>query len=196
MIPVVLGDAETLAMDDSRFEGELPAALEAVPLDLRQGRFVRRREWRVDAGWSHRMRLYAIAALIMLALVPVVRFCRIAYDAHHFTMEARRVARLALGRESLPDDPRLALREKLAGLRGPGFGFSASASTLFGAVAHTPNVELSGLAFDQGGMITANVSSSNPADIADLVRRIGQGGLTVEVTQGSVRGSSVLQVHP
>jgi general secretion pathway protein L len=196
MVPIILGDVETLSMDDARFEAELPAALEALPLDLRQGRFVRRREWRVDAGWWRRMRLYAIAALIMLALVPVVRLGRIAYDAHHFTAEAQRLARLALGRESLPDDPRIALQQKLAGLRGPGLGFSSSAAILFGAIAHTPNVELSGLVFDQNGMITADVSSSNPADLADLVRRIGQGGLTVETIPGSVRGSSVLQVHP
>jgi general secretion pathway protein L len=196
MIPIVLDGVETLSMDDARFEAELPVALETLPLDLRQGRFGRRRQWRVEAAWWHRMRRYAIAALIMLALVPVARFGRIAYDEHHFTLESRRVARLALGRESLPDDPRVALQQKLTGLRGPGLGFSMSASILFGAVAQTPNVELSGLAFDQSGTMTANVSSSKPADLADLVRRIGQSGLTVEAMPGAVRGSSVLQVHP
>jgi general secretion pathway protein L len=196
MIPVVLGDVETVSIDDAAFEAGLPAALVSLPIDLRQGRFVRRREWRVDANWWHRMRGYAIAVLIVLALVPVVRLGRIAYDTHHFTTEARRVARLALGRESLPDDPRVALRQRLEGLRGPGLGFTPSATILFGAIARTPNVELTGLTFDPSGMLIANVNASNPADLADLVQRIGQGGMMVETIAGSVRGSSVLQVHP
>lgn len=196
MVPAILGDIATEAMDDARFEAELPAALEALPLDLRQGRFIRRREWRVEAGWWHRMRQYAIAALILLALVPVVRLGRISYDAYRFDVEASRVARVALGRESLPDGPREALRQRLADLRGPGLGFSSTAAILFGAVAHTPNVELSGLVFDQNGMATADVTSSNPADLADLVRRIGQGGLTVETLPGAARGNAVLQAHP
>jgi general secretion pathway protein L len=195
LLPVLLEDAAVETMDDARFEAELPAALIAVPVDLRQGRFARRREWRVDAGWMRRMRLYAIAAVILLACIPIARLARVAYDGHHFYAEAQRVARLALGRESLPEDPRVALRQRLTDLRGPGMGFSVGAGTVFGAVARTPNIELSGLTFDQSGMITANVNSASPADLADLVRRIGQGGLVVEILPGGTRDSAIVQVR-
>lgn len=195
LVAAVLGDIPTEAIDEDRFEAELPAALMALPLDLRQGRFVRRREWRVDTGWRRRMTRYGVAAAILLALVPVARLARIAWDDHGFRSEARRVTRLALGRESLPDDPRDALQQALADVRGPGMGFSNAAATVFAGVRRTPNVELAGLVFDQSGALTVTVTASNSADLAMLVERIGQSGMVVETMPGAGRGSSVLRVR-
>ncbi len=195
LVPVVLGDTATEPMDEDRFEAELPAALMALPLDLRQGRFVRRREWRVDAGWRRRMTRYGIAAAILLALVPVARLGRIAYDDYQFRSEARRLTRLALGRESLPDDPREALQQALTDIRGPGMGFSNAAAMVFAGVRHTPNVELAGMVFDQTGAMTLTVTASNSADLAMLVQRIGESGMIVETMPGAGRGSSVLRLR-
>jgi general secretion pathway protein L len=195
LVPVVLADVPAEPMDEDRFEAELPTALLALPLDLRQGRFMRRREWRVDAGWRRRMVRYAAAAAILLLLVPVTRLARIAYDDHGFRSEARRITRLALGRESLPDDPREALQQALAGIRGPGMGFSNMAALVFAGVRQTPNVELAGMIFDQTGAMTVTVTASSPADLAMLVERIGQSGMVVEAMPGAGRGSSVLRLH-
>ena len=191
----VLGDSPREAIDDATFEAELPAALAMLDLDLRQGPWRRRRAWRVDAGWRTRMIRYAVAAAILVALIPVARLGRLAWDGHRLRGEAARVAQATLGLPERPVDPREVLQQRLERLQGPGMGFVDSAAVLFGAVRQTPNVELADLRFDETGMLTANVRANSSADLAELVRRIGSSGLVVETTAGAGQGISNVTVR-
>lgn len=191
---LIFDDEPVRPMDDAGFQAALPAALLKQPIDLRQGRAVRRSGWRGSAAWRRRMARYAVALLLLIALAPVARIGRMAFEAWRFESAALHVARRALGDPGLAGDPHAALRDRLIALHGPGMGFSAAAAVLFDAVARTPDVELSGLSFDRG-MIVAGVTSTGPADLARLVERIGQRGLIVETMPGAGRGSSVLRIR-
>lgn len=190
---VLLGDATIEAIDDARFEAELPAALLALPLDLRQGAWRRRQAWRVDGQWRRRMLRYTVAAAILFMLIPVARLGRLAWDAYRMHGEAAEVAQSALGSRDKPDDPRAALQHRLEELQGPGMGFVAGSAVLFGAVRQTPNVELADLTFGEDGTLLASVRSTSGADLAELVRRIGSSGLAVE-TSGNGQGTSSIRV--
>jgi general secretion pathway protein L len=190
----ILGDETTDSIDDAGFEAELPAALAMLPLDLRQGRFARRRIWRIDDSWKRRMKRLAIAAAILLVAIPVARLGRIAFDSWRIEREAGRVARLALGRESLPEGPHAAMTMKAEGLRGPGMGFPAGSAILFDAVRQTPNVSLIDLDFSTDGVLTASVSGTSPADVSALVARLSQSGLAIEATPGGDASRSVLRI--
>lgn len=191
----VLGDSPREAIEDTVFESELPAALATLDLDLRQGPWRRRRAWRVDAGWRNRMIRYAVAAAILVALIPVARLGRIAWEGHRLRGEAARVAQATLDLPEMPAYPREAMQRRLERLQGPGMGFVDGAAVLFGAVRQTPNVELADLRFDETGMLTANVRANSSADLAELVRRIGSSGLVVETGAGAGQGLSNLTVR-
>ena len=191
---IVIGDMPTEAMDDARFEAELPAALLALPVDLRQGAWRRRLIWRPDAAWRGRVVRYAVAAAILLALIPIARLGRISWDSHRLHREAASVAQQTLGLAEPPDDPRAAMRQRLDRLQGPGMGFVDGAAVLFGAVRETPNVQLGDLAFDESGTLTADVAGS-AADIAELVRRAGASGLEIETGAGAAQGTTSLRIR-
>ena len=190
----VLADQEVEPIDDAHFEAELPAALAALPLDLRQGVWRHRGAWRTDAGWRGRMIRYAIATAILLALIPVARLVRISWDSHRLHQEAGDVARTTLGLREAPEKPRAVLQQRLESLQGPGMGFVDGAAILFGAVRQTPNVELAEIGFDESGVLSARVRTTSTADLAELVRRIGSSGLVVE-TGGTSQGTSDIRVH-
>lgn len=191
---LLLGDTPVETMDDARFEAELPAALLALPLDLRQGAWRPRRVWGVDGKWRRRMLRYAVVAAILLALMPVARLGRFAWDASRLHGEAAEVAQSTLGTPTRPEDPRAALQQRLEGLQGPGMGFVDGSAVLFGAVRQTPNVELVDLVFGDGGTLTANVRSASAADLAELVRRIGSSGMVVEAS-GNGQGISSVRIR-
>lgn len=194
LVEAVLAGQEVEAMEDARFEAELPAALAALPLDLRQGVWRRRRAWQIDAGWRRRMIRYAIATAIMLTLIPVARLGRISWDGYQLRQEARDVARSTLGLSAAPQDPRAALQQRLERLQGPGMGLVDGAAILFGAVRETPNVELADVGFDNSGVLSARVRTTSAADLAELVRRIGSSGLVVE-TRGTGQGMADIRIH-
>ncbi|KRB85875.1 hypothetical protein ASE00_03705 [Sphingomonas sp. Root710] len=176
----VLAGQDVEPMDDVRFETELPAALATLPLDLRQGMWRRRRVWRGDSGWRQRMLRYALAAAVLLALIPVARLARISWDAHQLHREAGTVAQATLGLRERPQDPRAAMQQRVEQLQGPGMGFVDGAAVLFGAVRQTPNVELAEAGFDDQGILSARVRTASADDLAELMRRIGASGLVVE----------------
>ncbi|MET0376159.1 MAG: type II secretion system protein GspL [Rhizorhabdus sp.] len=190
----MLAGRDTEQMDDARFEAELPSALAALPVDLRQGVWRRRRGWRVDAGWRGRMIRYAVTAAILLALIPVARLARMNWDSHQMRLEAGNVARATLGLRDVPEDPRAVMRQRLERLQGPGMGFVDGAAILFGAVRQTPNVELADVRFDDSGVLSARVRSTSAADLAELVRRIGSSGLVVEAGAAG-QGTTDIRIH-
>ena len=191
---VLLEGEPSETIDDASFEAELPAALLALPIDLRQGAWRRRHVWRIDADWRQRMFRYGVAAAILLALIPVARLGRIAWDGYRLHREAAKVTKETLALSSEPIDPRLALQQRLERLQGPGMGFVDGAAVLFGAVRQTPNVELADLRFDETGMLSAHVTANSGADLAELVRRIGSSGLVVE-TSGTAQGTTSITVR-
>ena len=100
-----------------------------------------------------------------------------------------------LGLAEKPADPRLALQQRLDQLQGPGMGFVDGAAVLLGAIKQTPNVELADLRFDETGMLSAHISSTSAADLAELVRHIGSSGLVVEASGGGGPGMTTLTVR-
>jgi general secretion pathway protein L len=191
---VLLGEEAVEAIDDIRFEAELPATLPALPLDLRQGAWSRRRTLRVDPDWRRRMDRLAIAAAILIALIPVARLGRIVWDGYRLRSEAASVAQKTLGLSDRPSDPRALLRARLERLQGPGMGLVDGAAVLFSSVRETPNVELGELRFDESGTLSANITTASAADLAGLVQRIGSSGLVVEIS-GSGRGTTSIRIH-
>lgn len=157
---VLTGDQPVEEIGDARFEAALPILLDALPIDLRQGPFARRRRLRIDAGWGRRVALFALAALALTLLIQVTLILRYTFAAERLETE---LAALETGQGPAP---------------APGFG--PVASRLFEAVRATPNVQLARIEYRPDGSLAASLTADSPATIAAFRARAEAGGLSVE----------------
>jgi len=195
---ILLGGRTAVPVDQDAFAAGLGTALEQAPLDLRQGPFGRRRDWRVAPARARRLAVLAAALLLVSLAVQVAAIARYSLAADAADAETRRI-----GAAALPRSPGAAsgtaLAQRLTELRGGGAGFGATAGALFGAVRATPNVELSGLAFSPDGLLRATVQADSPAAIEALRQRVETSGFSAEATPprtGGGRQVADLNVRP
>jgi general secretion pathway protein L len=177
----------------------LAEGLAQVPLDLRQGPFARRRDWRVAPARARRLAVLAAALMLVSLAVQIVAIARYSFAADAAEAETRRIAAAALPRSPGIADPDAALTQRLAELQGGGAGFSATAGALFEAVKATPNVELSALAFAPDGVLRATAQADSPAALEALRQRIEAGGFAAEAgppRSGGGRRVTDLMVRP
>ena len=182
--------AETI--DGGDVERGLGEALAAMPVDLRQGGFAKRRRWRIDRALVRRLAMIAGGILVATLLIQAVLILRYNLDADRLDRETEAVALRALPRGGNLVDPSARLAERLAGLRGGGLGFSTTAALFIGAVRDTPNIEVGSLAFDRAGSLRATVLGSSAADLGALEGRIEARGLSVD--SGEVRSGGGRQI--
>ncbi|HEX6376531.1 MAG TPA: type II secretion system protein GspL [Allosphingosinicella sp.] len=177
-----LGDLLLAGRGAVAVEGDagLVEALAEAPLDLRQGPFGRRRDWRVAPARARRLAVLAAALLLVSFAVQVAAIARYSFAADAAEAEARRVAAAALPRSPGLADPEGALAQRLAELRGGGAGFGATVGALFDAVKTTPNVELSALAFAPDGRLRTTVQADSPEAIEALRQRVEASGFAAE----------------
>jgi general secretion pathway protein L len=157
---LVIGDAIVEEVSEEAFEAGLAAALADPVLNLRQGPFARRRQWKVDRRNLRRMGLLAAALALVSLVLQIATILRYRFDADRLEAEAA-----ALG-------PPATARSR------PGFG--ALAPLLFEAVRSTPNLELTRLEYRPDGSLGATVSVDSPATLAAFRARAEASGLSVE----------------
>lgn len=167
------------------------AALDSPELDLRQGEFAKRRRFRID--WAHvrRLALLGGAVAAVTLLIAVVQIVRYGSGANALDAEAQAVARTVA--PGAGGNAVSAMQARLAGRRGAGLGFTATAGALLSAIQSVPNVELSSLSFEADGMLRATVLAPGAAEAEALRARIRSTGLGVEATPftqeaGRIRG--------
>lgn len=167
-------------VESAAFGPGLADALEQAPLDLRQGPFARRRDWRVAPARARRLALLTAALLMVSLAVQVAAIARYNFAADDAEAQTRQVAAAALPRSPGLTDPEAQLTRRLAELRGGGAGFGATAGALFEAVKATPNVELTALAFAPDGTLRATAQADSPAAIEALRQRVESSGFAAE----------------
>jgi general secretion pathway protein L len=157
---LLVGEAAVEEIGEEAFEAGLAAALADPVLNLRQGPFAKRRQWRIETGRLRRLALLAAALAFVSLVVQIATIMRYSFDADRLEAEAA-----ALG------GPRAAQDR-------PGFG--ALAPLLFEAVRSTPNVEITRLDYRADGSLGATVAVDNPATLAAFRARAEASGLAVE----------------
>jgi general secretion pathway protein L len=177
---LLLAGRSAVPVDPDSFAAGLAGALDQAPLDLRQGPFGRRRDWRVAPARARRLAGLTATLLLISLAVQVALIARYMFAADSAEAETGRIAAAALPRKAGLADPQAALTQRLAELRGGGAGFSATAGTLFEAVKATPNIELTALAFSPDGSLRATAQADSPAAIEALRQRVEASGFAAE----------------
>jgi general secretion pathway protein L len=173
---LLAGDAPIAAIDEAAFEAGLAEALAEPAINLRQGPYARRRQWRMDPSAVRRVALLALALVLASLLLQVATIMRYAFAADRIEAEAAAIAATA----------------PAAADGRPGFG--PLAAILFEAVRDVPNVELTRIDYRPDGSLSAIVTYDGPATLASLRRQIEASGLAVEAgaPQGGGRPSTEL----
>ncbi len=195
---LIVAPAQVEAIDEEAFEGGLWDALASPVVNLRQGAFAKRRRWKIEWALVRRLAMLAVALALVTLAIQVAATFRYTLEADALEMEANRIAATALQRSGPVTDGSGQLERRLSELRGSGPGYSAMATAVFAAVRDTPNVELTGLFFDQTGAMRATVQADSPATIALVQQRIEGGGFAVvigEVRSGGGRPTADVTVR-
>ena len=177
---LLVGEAPVVEVDAAAFEAGLGEAVERPLVDLRQGAFGKRREWRLQRTRIRRLAFLAAGLVLATLALQIAQILSYSIAAGRAEEETMRIASAAMPRGGVVGDPSAALERRLARLRGGGVGFTAIAASAFGAVRATPNVELSALAFQPDGSLGLTAQADNAATLADLVRRIEASGFAVD----------------
>lgn len=196
---LLVAGGPAVPVDADAFAAGLGDALDQAPLDLRQGPFGRRRDWRVAPARARRLAVLTAALLLVSLAVQVALIARYIFAADAADAETRRIAGVALPRSPGLPDPQAALTQRLAELRGGGAGFRATAGVLFEAIKATPNIELTALAFSPDGLLRATVQADSPAAIEALRQRVEASGFAAEAgapRSGGGRRVADLMVRP
>jgi general secretion pathway protein L len=155
---LVAGDAAVEEVEEAAFEAGLPEALADPVINLRQGAFAKRRQWRVDSGSVRRVVLLVAALLVVSLLLQIATIMRYSFDADRMEREAA-----ALG-------PASSARPN----------FDLLAPILFDAVRATPNLQLTRLEYRPDGSLSANVQVDSAATLAAFRARAEAGGAVIE----------------
>ena len=167
-------------IDDTHAEAGIGEAVADMAVDLRQGSFAKRRQWRIDRAFARRLGVIAAGIAVATLLIQAVLILRYTIAADRIELETAAVARTVLPRIPPRGDASALLRDRLAQLRGGGLGFSATAGLVFAAMRDTANVELGALDFNRDGSLRVTALATSEADIDALRRRIAASGLVVE----------------
>jgi general secretion pathway protein L len=167
----IVGDSPVELLDEGRSDEAVAAQAAAPPLNLRQGAFARRRQWRLDRPRLRRIAFFAIALAFLTLAVQIATILAYTFSADRLQDRAD-----ALAAQAGP-----------AGAdRGPGFG--AAAAMLFAAVEATPNAELAGVDYRSDGTLTVTVTADSPATLSALQGRLEAGGFTVAPGESRTNG--------
>jgi general secretion pathway protein L len=172
---MLLGEATPERLDPPAFEAGLGAALDALPVNLRQGPFAKLRPWRLDWRRLRRMAAWAALILITLPLINLVMMWR-----HDLAADVAELALVNEARGLLPHegdivDPVAQVEARLAETGASGPGFSTAAAALFSAVRDVPGAELTSLRYADR-QLNAAVATASSGDLAMIEERLRAAG--------------------
>jgi general secretion pathway protein L len=155
---LVAGGAPIAALSEEAYAAGLTAALADPIVNLRQGVFAKRRQWRVDKGSTRRIALLTAALLLVSLILQLATIMVYSFDADRMEREA---AALGPGAPARPN-------------------FDLLAPILFEAVRSTPNLQLTRLDYRTDGSLGATVQVDTPATLAAFRARAEASGAAVE----------------
>lgn len=187
LTPLITGDASVTTLDKNALEAAIIAAAANPPINLREGEFARRRQWKFDALWIKRTAWIAAALVLVSLLIPLTQIARLSWASATLEETSASLAQAALGEAVAPEAAVAALDARLAALRGGGAGFTKTAAAASRAIEATANVELTAMTFDPNGTLRLTLRATSADEIATVQARMRSAGL--DVTSGPINPS-------
>lgn len=191
-LPELLGDAAVVDIAPDAIERAAIEALDAPPLNLRQGDYAKRRRRTLDTVLLRRIALWSGLILLLSLCIGLTGVVKNYRDAARLDN-----ASLVLAQQVLPDatDPVQALVEmegQLAARGAGGRAFTAPVSGLLTAMQDVPGVALTTLSRDPDGMIRATLAAARAEDINQVLLAVQAAGFTITATSSQDPGGRTL----
>lgn len=179
LTPLVVGADPVEALSKDAMQVSLARVAGAVPLDLRQGPFARRRRRSIDWPLVRRLGLLAASILLATLAIDLVRITKFSIGADAVEARAEALGRTGLSRGETVTDVDRQLAERLSGVRGPGLGYSTTLAAVYAAVRAVPGTELTGVDFSPNGQMRLSVAAARESLPTDLKRALEAAGFAV-----------------
>ncbi len=162
LIAAILGEVEAVDLNQDESDAALEIAFAEPALNLRQGRFAKRRkveglgkrEWQIIALTLS----LALLATVLIALVSLVKYT--------LGADQQNAAALSTVRAAVPEAADLETAERLLDQRliagGGGASFGPAAAALFQTVRGVPEVSIRRLAYAPDGTLSATLGAAQP----------------------------------
>lgn len=168
LIDLFVGDATPVILRDDEIDAALEIGFSDPPLNLRQGRFAKRRTMQTFGKRQWQL----IAATLALAVLATLLIALVSWAKYSFGADRLDSRALATARTVVPEANDLvgaerALDQRLMAIGG-GPSFGAAAAALFQSVQTVPNVTINRVAYAPDGTLSATLSAPQ----ADLLNQV------------------------
>ncbi len=192
MAPALIADAPIADVSSGVVEGRAIAALDAPPLDLRQGDFAKRVRRAMDGRAVGRVALWSGLILLASLAIALIGIAKQHGEASRLDRES-----LALAQQVTPGatDAVQALVEmegKLAARGAGGRAFTAPVAGLLAAMQDAPGVAVTSLSRDPDGMVRATLAAAKADDINIVLLALQAAGFTITATPSQEPGGRTL----
>lgn len=177
---LVTGGVAPDVLDRAALAAGIAAGSASPALDLRQGLFARRRRRALDWALIRRLVVLALVILAVTLAIDLVRIAKYDFAANALETRAESLARTGLPRGESVNDADRQLDERLARLRGPGQGFSATIAAIYAAVRGVPGSEITAIDFGADGAARVSVAMDREAAVLDVKHAIEAQGYAVD----------------
>lgn len=182
LTPLIVGEASVRAIESIL----LDAAAREAPLDLRQGRFARRRRG-IDKAAARRVALLALSALVLTIATLLVQIVRYELAADAAQARAATAAAAVVPRGTGPVGP--ALADRLTAIEGPGGGLPRLVTPVLVVLERAPAVDLTRLDYRADGSLFLELTAPDAAQLSAVANAIQARGVRVTLgTSGAVDG--------
>jgi len=191
-LPALIGDAPMADVSQGVIEGRAIAALDAPPIDLRQGDFAKRVRRQLDARLLKRVILWSgliLLAALLIALVGIVKSHR---EASRLDAESLGLAQQVVPGASDAEQALDAMEQQLAARGAGGRAFTAPVAALMAAMQDAPGVALTSLSRDPDGMLRATLAAAKADDINAVLLALQAAGFTITATPAQEPGGRTL----
>lgn len=191
-LPALIGDAPVVDVAPGVIEGRAIAALDAPPLDLRQGDFAKRVRRAIDRQALARVALWSGLILLVSLLATLVGIAKQHMEANRLDAQSVALAQQILPGASDAAQAQVELEGRLAARGAGGRAFTAPVASLLAAVQDAPGVALTSLSRDPDGMVRATLAAAKAQDINIVLLALQAAGFTITATPSQEPGGRTL----
>lgn len=188
---LIIGDAPVTNLPADSIDEALVLALDAPPLDLRQGRFARRAPAMFDSPRLKRIGIMIGVMALCSLLVSLITIIRL--NAESSRLDAQTVA-FAKTIDPTIDDPSVA-EARISGLlaaRGGRGGFSGMMAGLMTAMQANPNVVLTNVSQSADGSLRVQLAANRAEEINDVLIAFQEAGWRLSANAVQQRGARLV----
>lgn len=191
-LPALIGEAAVRNVPADVVNTQAIAALNAPPLNLRQGEFGKRVRRTMDRQVVQRMAVWIGLILLASLLIALIGIARQHLEASRLDAESLALARTVLPNATDAAQAEAQMDTQLAGRGVGGYAFTAPTAGLFTAMQGTSGVAITAVSRDPDGMLRATLAAAKAEDINSVLVALQAAGFTITATSSQDPGGRTL----